>query len=221
MGLEPFKKNLKREVSVDDIKKLTEIPIRKISKFDLNKARDRAHLLIGLGVAIANVDNVIEIIKKSKDPADAKRELLKTKWKNSDIADLLAIVDDPRQIKNDKDIYLTEDQAKSILELRLQRLTALGKGELEEELKVLSVNINEYLSILRDKNKLQSVIKDELDNIKQEFSRSEYFKLLYLWHFKHFWGTFTTQNDPLVLAYHNIKSPIPIEAFKMGFRHNL
>ena len=71
------------------------------TKFDLNKARDRAHLLIGLGVAIANVDKVIEIIKKSKDPADAKRELLKTKWKNSDIADLLAIVDDPRQIQQD------------------------------------------------------------------------------------------------------------------------
>ena len=71
------------------------------TKFDLNKARDRAHLLIGLGLAIANVDKVIEIIKKSKDPADAKRELLKTKWANSDIADLLTIVDDPRQIINE------------------------------------------------------------------------------------------------------------------------
>ena len=104
------------------------------TKFDLNKARDRAHLLIGLGIAIANVDKVIEIIKKSKDPADAKRELLKTKWANSDIADLLAIVDDPRQIINENEIYLTEEQAKAILELRLQRLTALGKNEIEAEL---------------------------------------------------------------------------------------
>ena len=140
------------------------------TRYDLNKARDRAHVLTGLAIAISNVDQVIEIIKNSKDPSSAKIELLKTKWKSSDVKDILELVDDPRQIKNDKDIYLTEDQAKSILELRLQRLTALGKGELEEELKVLSVNINEFLSILRDKNKLQSVIKDELDNIKQEFS---------------------------------------------------
>ena len=142
------------------------------TRYDLNKARDRAHVLTGLAIAISNVDQVIEIIKNSKDPSSAKIELLKTKWKSSDVKDILELIDDPRQIKNDKDIYLTEDQAKSILELRLQRLTALGKGELEEELKVLSVNINEYLSILRDKSKLQSVIKDELDNIKQEFSSS-------------------------------------------------
>ncbi len=140
------------------------------TRYDLNKARDRAHVLTGLAIAISNVDQVIEIIKSSRDPSSAKIELLKTKWKSSDIKDILELIDDPRQIKNDKDIYLTEDQAKSILELRLQRLTALGKGELEEELKTLSDNINEYLSILRDKNKLQSVIKDELENVKKEFS---------------------------------------------------
>ena len=140
------------------------------TRYELNKARDRAHVLTGLAIAISNVDQVIEIIKSSKDPSSAKIELLKTKWKSSDVKDILELIDDPRQIKNDKDIYLTEDQAKSILELRLQRLTALGKGELEEELKTLSDNINEYLSILRDKNKLQSVIKDELENVKQEFS---------------------------------------------------
>ena len=140
------------------------------TRYDLNKARDRAHVLTGLAIAISNVDQVIEIIKNSKDPSSAKIELLKTKWKSSDVKDILELIDDPRQIKNDKDIYLTEDQAKSILELRLQRLTALGKGELEEELKTLSDNINEYLSILRDKNKLQSVIKYELENVKQEFS---------------------------------------------------
>ena len=140
------------------------------TRFDLNKARDRAHVLTGLAIAISNVDKVIEIIKNSKDPSSAKMELLKTKWKSADVKDILELIDDPRQIKNDKDIYLTEDQAKSILELRLQRLTALGKGELQEELKSLSSNINEYLSILRDKNKLQSVIKDELNIVKGEFS---------------------------------------------------
>ena len=140
------------------------------TRFDLNKARDRAHVLTGLAIAISNVDQVIEIIKSSKDPSSAKIELLKTKWKSADVKDILELIDDPRQIKNDKDIYLTEDQAKSILELRLQRLTALGKGELQEELKNLSLSINEYLSILRDKNKLQTVIKSELEMIKQEFS---------------------------------------------------
>ena len=140
------------------------------TRYDLNKARDRAHVLTGLAIAISNVDQVIEIIKKSKDPSSAKVELLKTKWKSSDVKNILDLIDDPRQIKNNKDIYLTEDQAKSILELRLQRLTALGKGEIEEELKILSVSINEFLSILRDKNKLQSVIKTELEDIKNEFS---------------------------------------------------
>jgi DNA gyrase subunit A len=140
------------------------------TKFDLNKARDRAHLLIGLGIAIANVDKVIEIIKKSKDPADAKRELLKTKWANSDIADLLAIVDDPRQIINENEIYLTEEQAKAILELRLQRLTALGKNEIEAELKELSKSINGFLEILTNKEILLQVIEDELLEVRGQFA---------------------------------------------------
>ena len=140
------------------------------TKFDLNKARDRAHLLIGLGIAIANVDKVIEIIKKSKDPADAKRELLKTKWANSDIADLLTIVDDPRQIINENEIYLTEEQAKAILELRLQRLTALGKNEIESELKELSKSINGFLEILTNKEVLLKVIEDELTEVREQFA---------------------------------------------------
>ena len=131
--------------------------ITKRTKFDLNKARDRAHLLIGLGIAIANVDKVIEIIKQSKDPADARRELLKTKWKNSDIADLLSIVDDPRQIIIENEIYLTEEQARAILELRLQRLTALGKNEIESELQELSISINGFLEILTNKEVLISL----------------------------------------------------------------
>ena len=158
-----------RDFLSDFVKFRVEI-ITNRTKFDLNKARDRAHLLIGLGVAIANVDKVIEIIKKSKDPADAKRELLKTKWKNSDIADLLAIVDDPRQIINENEIYLTEDQAKAILELRLQRLTALGKNEIESELKELSSNINGFLEILTDKEVLLRLIEAELTEVKDQFA---------------------------------------------------
>tara|TARA_B110000967_G_scaffold71717_1_gene74210 strand:- start:5026 stop:7650 length:2625 start_codon:yes stop_codon:yes gene_type:complete len=144
--------------------------ITKRTKFDLNKARDRAHLLIGLGIAIANVDKVIEIIKQSKDPADARRELLKTKWKNSDIADLLSIVDDPRQIIIENEIYLTEEQARAILELRLQRLTALGKNEIESELQELSISINGFLEILTNKEVLMKIIEEELLEVKEQFA---------------------------------------------------
>ena len=144
--------------------------ITKRTKFDLNKARDRAHLLIGLGIAIANVDKVIEIIKQSKDPADARRELLKTKWKNSDIADLLSIVDDPRQLIIENEIYLTEEQARAILELRLQRLTALGKNEIESELQELSISINGFLEILTNKEVLMKIIEEELLEVKEQFA---------------------------------------------------
>ena len=137
---------------------------------DLSKARDRAHILIGLAIAVSNVDKIIDIIKKSKDPNEAKIALLKSKWKSSEIKDLLDLIDDPRQIKDEKNIYLTENQAKAILELRLQRLTALGQGEIEGELKELSTDINNFLEILRNKKKLEKVIKEELEHIKKEFS---------------------------------------------------
>ena len=140
------------------------------TRYDLGKSRDRAHVLIGLAIAVSNVDKIIEIIKTSKDPHEAKTSLLKNKWLSKDIEDLLKLVDDPRQIKNEKEIYLTEDQAKAILELRLQRLTALGKDEIKSELSDLSQQINYYLSILSDKAILEKVIDQELSEIKQQFS---------------------------------------------------
>ena len=139
------------------------------TRYDLSKARDRAHTLIGLAIAVANVDSIIDIIKSSKDPNEAKTSLLKTKWKTKDIIDLLKIVDDPRQVKNDKEVYLTEEQAKAILELRLQRLTALGKDEIKVELSELSKKIGYFLSVLKDNSVLNKVINDELDLIKEQF----------------------------------------------------
>ena len=139
------------------------------TRYDLSKARDRAHTLIGLAIAVANVDSIIDIIKSSKDPNEAKTSLLKTKWKTKDIIDLLKIVDDPRQVKNDKEVYLTEEQAKAILELRLQRLTALGKDEIKVELSELSKKIGYFLSVLKDNSVLKKVINDELDSIKEQF----------------------------------------------------
>ncbi len=144
--------------------------IRNRTRHDLGKARDRAHVLIGLAVAVANVDQIIEIIKSSKDPNEARTSLLKTKWLSNDIDDLLKLVDDPRQIKNEKEIYLTDEQAKAILELRLQRLTALGKDEIKSELSDLSNQINKFLSILRDREVLNDVINVELNEIKKQFA---------------------------------------------------
>ena len=144
--------------------------IRNRTRHDLGKARDRAHVLIGLAVAVANVDQIIEIIKSSKDPNEARTSLLKTKWLSKDIDDLLKLVDDPRQIKNEKEIYLTDEQAKAILELRLQRLTALGKDEIKSELSDLSNQINKFLSILRDTEVLNDVINVELNEIKKQFA---------------------------------------------------
>ena len=126
--------------------------------------------MIGLAVAVANVDQIIEIIKSSKDPNEARTSLLKTKWLSKDIDDLLKLVDDPRQIKNEKEIYLTDEQAKAILELRLQRLTALGKDEIKSELSDLSNQINKFLSILRDTEVLNDVINVELNEIKKQFA---------------------------------------------------
>ncbi len=139
------------------------------TRYDLSKARDRAHTLIGLAIAVANVDSIINTIKSSKDPNEAKTSLLKTKWKTEDINDLLKIIDDPRQVKNDKEVYLTEEQAKAILELRLQRLTALGKDEIKGELSELSKKISYFLSVLKDNSVLKKVINDELDLIKEQF----------------------------------------------------
>ena len=126
--------------------------------------------MIGLAIAVANVDQIIEIIKSSKDPNEAKFSLLKAKWKSRDIKDLLNLVDDPRQIQNESEIYLTEDQSKAILELRLQRLTALGKDEIKDELTNLATQINNFLSILKDANILKQVIKTELSDVKSQFA---------------------------------------------------
>ena len=140
------------------------------TRFDLDKARDRAHVLIGLAIAVSNVDKIIEIIKKSKDPNTAKIELLKNKWSSKELKGLLQLVDDPRQIKNDKEIYLTEDQAKAVLELRLQRLTGLGQDEIRDELEELSKKINDYLEILSNRRSLLKIIEKELLEVKKEFS---------------------------------------------------
>jgi len=139
----------------------------KKTKFDLNKAEDRAHILIGLSVSVENLDKIIKIIRSSKTPDDAKKSLLKTKWKINKSLKLISLVED----KKGKNLYsFTDPQVVAILELRLQKLTALGINEIEVEIKKLADLIKSYKKILHSKKELQRVISAELTSIKEKFS---------------------------------------------------
>ncbi|MFL2887208.1 MAG: DNA gyrase subunit A [Candidatus Pelagibacter sp.] len=147
--------------------KFREDVVIKKTKFELKKAEDRAHILVGLSVSVENIDKVIKIIRSSKNPEDAKNSLLKTKWKISKSSRLIKLVDN----KNYKAIYsLSTEQVVSILELRLQKLTALGINEIELELKMLADLIVKYKKIINSKNELLRVISSDLQTIKDKFS---------------------------------------------------
>ena len=147
--------------------KFREDVVIKKTKFDLKKAEDRAHILVGLSVSVENIDKVIKIIRSSKNPDDAKNSLLKTKWKISKSSKLIKLVDN----KNYKGTYnLTTNQVDSILELRLQKLTALGINEIEQELKKLADLIIKYKKIINSKSELLKVISTDLQTIKEKFS---------------------------------------------------
>ena len=136
-------------------------------KFDLQKAQARAHILLGISIAIENLDMAIKIIKSSKSVELAKKALINKKWKISKTIKLIKLIEN----KSTKSNYsLSAKQVDAILELRLQKLTALGIGEIENEIKDLSNSIINFEKILKSKSKLLQVIKDELDNIKTKFA---------------------------------------------------
>lgn len=140
------------------------------TKFLLNKARDRAHVLVGLAIAVANIDEVIALIRKAPDPATARSELMERDWPAKDIAPLVQLIADPRHVVAEDGTYkLSEHQARAILDLRLQRLTALGRDEIGDELNGLADKIRDYLDILRSRGRIIQIIKDELSEIAQEF----------------------------------------------------
>jgi DNA gyrase subunit A len=140
------------------------------TKYLLNKARDRAHILVGLAVAVANIDEIIRVIRTSPDPATARDSLMSRDWPARDVEAMITLIDDPRhRLSEDGTIRLSFEQAKAILDLRLQRLTALGRDEISDELDKLKIEINDYLDILRSRARVQTIIKDELTKIKQEF----------------------------------------------------
>ena len=148
------------------------------SKFELNKARDRAHVLVGLAIAVSNIDEVIALIRKAPSPQIAREQLMERDWPAADVAELIALIDDPLHRVSDAGTYkLSEAQARAILELRLQRLTAMGRDEIGDELKQLGETISDLLDILRSRERVMGIIKADLADIKEEFAtprRSEF-----------------------------------------------
>ncbi|MDA9164685.1 DNA gyrase subunit A [Alphaproteobacteria bacterium] len=135
------------------------------TKFLLNKARNRAHILAGLMVAITSIDEVIELIKSSPDPESARTKLCAKPWPAKEVEGFIKLIDDPNHQIIDNYYNLSITQAKAILELRLQRLTGMERNKLEKETQELSEQINEYLIILSDKSKLTDLIQTELDEV--------------------------------------------------------
>jgi DNA gyrase subunit A len=141
------------------------------TKHLLGKARDRAHILVGLAIAVANIDEIIGVIRTSPDPATARELLMSRDWPAQDVAAMMTLIDDPRhRLAPDGTARLSMEQARAILDLRLQRLTALGREEISDELDKLKAEINEYLEILRSRARVQAIIKTELNEIKAEFA---------------------------------------------------
>ena len=140
------------------------------ARFQLNKARDRAHVLVGLAVAVANIDDVIHLIRTAPDPGAARERLMDRDWPAQDVAPLIALIDDPRHTINaDGTFRLSDEQARAILALTLSRLTALGRDEIGAELNGLGRQIEDYLDILRHRERVEQIIRDELVEIRDRY----------------------------------------------------
>ena len=136
----------------------------------LRKARERAHVLVGLAIAVANIDEIIALIRKAPDPATARTQLMERDWPAKDVAPLVELIADPRHKVSSEGTYkLSEEQAKAILDLRLQRLTALGRDEIGDELMGLGAQIADYLEILRSRARIVAIVKTELTDLKEQF----------------------------------------------------
>ena len=145
--------------------------ISRRTKFLLNKARERAHVLVGLAIAVANIDEVISLIRNAPDPAEARRQLMERRWPAKDVEPLIVLIDDPRHRINEDGTYnLSEEQARAILELRLARLTALGRDEIADELNTIGSEIKDYLEILASRIRIFEIVKKELIDVRDEFA---------------------------------------------------
>jgi DNA gyrase subunit A len=145
--------------------------ISRRTKYLLGKARDRAHVLVGLAIAVSNIDQVIQLIRASADANTAREALMARDWPARDVEAMITLIDDPRHKVSTTGTYkLSAEQAKAILDLRLQRLTALGRDEIKAELDKLAEEIADYLDILRSRARIQSIVKDELKAVREKFA---------------------------------------------------
>jgi DNA gyrase subunit A len=144
--------------------------ISRRTKFLLRKARDRAHVLVGLAIAVSNIDEVIKLIRQAPDPQTARERLMERRWPSGDVEALILLIDDPRHRINDDGTYnLSEEQARAILALQLSRLTALGRDEIGDELGKIGEEIKDFLDILSSRARIQQIVKDELAAVRDEF----------------------------------------------------
>lgn len=140
------------------------------TRFLLGKARDRAHVLVGLAIAVANIDEVIKLIRSAPDPQTAREQLMTREWPAADVADMISLIDDLSHKVIGGTYKLSETQARAILDLRLQRLTALGRDEIGDEMKTLATEINEYLAVLGSREKLMGILRAELVSMRERFA---------------------------------------------------
>jgi DNA gyrase subunit A len=141
------------------------------TKYRLGKARDRAHVLVGLAIAVANIDEVIHLIRTAPDPNTARELLMTREWPARDVASLIELIDDPRHKVSTEGTYrLSEAQARAILELRLARLTGLGRDEISDELNTIATEIADYLDILRSRTRIMAIISAELVEVRTAYA---------------------------------------------------
>ena len=145
--------------------------IARRSKFDLAKARARAHILVGLATAVANIDEIIKIIRSSSNPREARENLKARRWPAKTMQPMLELIADPRsKLNDDGTIELTDEQAKAILDMRLLKLTQLGMDEITEEVEKLAARIRDLLDILRSRARVQAIIREELTEVREKFA---------------------------------------------------
>jgi DNA gyrase subunit A len=147
-----------------------EVVVRR-NKFELNKARDRGHVLVGLAIAVVNIDEVIHIIRSSRDPAEARERLVAKAWPAGDMTPLIALIADPRtRVEHGDQVWLTDEQTRAILALTLSRLTGLGREEIMDEAKELAAKIQAILDILASRERIMQIVREELVEVREAFA---------------------------------------------------
>ena len=189
--------------------------IIKRTTFDLLKAKEKEHILLGLAVAIENIDEMIDLIKNSKDTNDAHKKIIEKKWSSKNLANLLRKNADTRLSEIiSKFSYLSSDQAKAILELRLQRLTGLEREKVEKDLLEESKKISEYLSILASRDKIKKIIKNELEDIRNKYSVERRTKIIENYEEKNLDDLIEKEDVVLTLTKSGYVKIVPVDTYR-------